>query len=173
MNTMTSPNDISHLSDRVSNFQAPLTDSQDMDLGQAYRNGFMGNGMGLSSIPSMMNGQGYVRSHMPYPRRRLSGRGWLSARRRFYDDEDDDDDGYDDDNEEEDDDDDDDEEEGQGRARSYVNRHRYYDDDEDEDNDTDDAGEEIEYTRRFDRKDKIAKSPKNLRKKLQKHTKVI
>ncbi|XP_028415342.1 uncharacterized protein LOC114538366 [Dendronephthya gigantea] len=168
MNTMSRPNDISDFNDRVSNFQAPASNSQDMDTGQAYQNGFMGNGMGLSRIPSMMDGQGYVRSRMPYPRRRLSGRGWLSARRRLYDDEDDDDDGDDDDNED-DDEEDDDEEVGQGRTRSYVNRHRYYDDDEDDDNDVDDTGEEIEYTRRFDRKDKIAKSPKNSKKNLQKH----
>ena len=158
MSAMTHPNDISdNLDDRVSSYQAPLERPQGgMGLGQDYRNGnnFLGNGMGLSSIPSMMNGQGYVRSRMPYPRRAYHSRYWESARRPYYD-EDDEDDDEDDEYDDEDEDDDDSYEEENGRTRSYVHRNGYYDDDDDDNGNRD---EEIEYTRRFDRKDKIAKA---------------
>ena len=164
MSTLTQPNDISdNLNDRISSYQAPIPNSQGaMGLGQIYqnRNNLLRNGMGLSGIPNMMDGQGYARSRMPYPRRY-----WLNARHRYYSDEYDDDD---DDDEEDDNEDDSDLDEDEGRARSYVNRHHFYDD---IDNDDDDGGgengdgEEIEYSRRFDRKNKIAKIPKKLKKK--------
>lgn len=161
MSTITRPNDISDdLNDRISSYQTPLGNSQGtMGLGQIYQNGnnFQGNGIGMSSMEDTMDGQGYVRSRMPYPRRRYRGRDWLNARRRYYGDDDEDDDDEEDDDDDEDDDDG--EEEEQGRARSYVNRRRFYDNDNDNNDDEDGYGEEIEYTRRFDRKDKIAKSP--------------
>jgi hypothetical protein len=160
MNEMTHPNDISdNLNNRISSYQSPFGNSQSsMGLEQTYQGGnnLLGNGLGLSSVQNMMDAQGYARSRMPYPRRRY----WLNARHRYYDDEDDDDDDEDDDDDDDDEDDDDDrEEEEQGRTRSYVNRHRFYDDGDDEDD-----GEEMEYTRRFDRKDKIAKTPKKSKK---------
>ena len=162
MRTLTQPNDISdNLNDRISSYQAPIPNSQGaVGLGQIYRNrnNLLRNGMGLSGIPNMMDGQGYARSRMPYPRTY-----WLNARRRYYSDEDDDDD-----DEDEDDDDESDEDE-EGQARSYVNRHHFYDniDDDDDDDDGGDngGGAEIEYSRRFDRKNKIAKIPRKLKKK--------
>ena len=162
MGTLTQPNDISdNLNDRISSYQAPIPNSQGaMGLGQIYqdRNNLLRDGMGLSGIPNMMDGQGYARSRMPYPRRY-----WLNARRRYYSDEDNDDNDEDDD----DDDDSDEEEEEEGRARSYVNRHHFYDDNDDDydDGGENDGGEEIEYSRRFDRKNKIAQIPKKLKKK--------
>ena len=159
MNAMTRPNDISdNLNDRITNYQAPLSNSQmDMGIGRLYQNGnsFPENTMGSLNMPNMLDNQGYVRSQLSYPRRSNGGRYWKSSRRGYegYDDDDDDDE-YDDDEDE----DVDREDEEQSRARSYVNRRHYYDDEDDESDD--DEGDEIVYTRRFNRKDKIAKRPK-------------
>lgn len=161
MNAMTRPNDISdNLNERVSNYQAPLSNSQ-MNMGQIYQNGnsFPENTMGISNMPNILDSQAYARNQMSYPRRSNGGRYWKSSRRGYYGyDDDDDDNEYDDDGDEENDR----EDEEQGRARSYVNRRHYYADDEDDESDEDDndGGDEIVYTRRFDRKDKIAKLPK-------------
>ena len=162
MSALTQPNDISdNLNDRISNYQAPLGNSQ-MGMGQVHQNGnsFPGNTMGYSNMPNMLDSQGYVRSQMSYPGRGYGGRYWKSSRRGYYDDDDDDDD---DDEYDDDDDEDVDEEEERGRARSYVNRRHYYDDEDDEGDEDDDRGDEIVYTRRFDRKDNIAKRPKKRR----------
>ena len=157
MSALTQPNDISdNLNDRISSYQAPLGNSQ-MGMEQIHQNGnsFPGNNMGYLNMPNMIDSQGYARSQMSYPARGYGGRYWKSSRRDYYDDDDDDDD-YDDD----DDDEDVDEEEERGRPRSYVNRRHYYDDEDDEGDEDDDRGDEIVYTRRFDRKDNIAKIPK-------------
>jgi hypothetical protein len=157
MRTLTQPNDISdNLNDRISSYQAPASNYQGaLGLGQIYQR----NGLGMSGIPNMIDGQGYARSRMPYPSRRY----WLNARRRYYDGEDDEDEDEEDDGDDSDEDEDEDEEEG--RARSYVNRHHFYDDDDDDNEDEADGnGEEIEYSRRFDRKDKIAKVSKKSKK---------
>lgn len=149
-NAVSRPNDISDdLSDRISSYQTPLGGLQEMGSVYQTGNNFLGNGMGLSSMPNMIDGQGYARSRMVYPMMRYPVRGWLNTGQQFYSDDDDygDDDNYDDDIDEE--------EEQRDRARSYVDRHRFYDDDDDDNA----GGEEIEYTRRYDRKDKIAGLP--------------
>lgn len=153
MNSMGQPNDISDdlrdsLTAKMGNYGSQYSNGEypgtSLGMGQIYNNG---NRMSLSDMP-MMNAPGYARSRMPFaPRYRRIGS--YDDGRRYNDDGNDDDDG--------DDDDDDDDDEEIGRTRSYV--HRHDDDDNDDDEDDSDDNDEVEYSRHFDRKDKIAKNP--------------
>lgn len=154
MSSIDHPN---HISDQMGDFSSErMENSWPHYSNQQYPGASPGMGQIYNSENSYYNdnnelgGLSDVRRSMPFSQRYRNRGSYDDEDNRSFDDYDeDDDDGNDDD----DDDDDGSDDEEPGHTRSYVNRHDYDDDDSDDDN-------VVEYHSRFNRKNKIAKSPK-------------